>query len=61
MKGKVRGTGENEEEEKRGTDAHMHMMSWLDLQQAYLNIDLFAQGLQLCSITGLAWIRDLQG
>ena len=61
MKGKVKGIRENEEEERRRKDVRMHMMSWLDLQQAHLSIDLFAQGLQLCSITGLAGIRDLQG
>jgi len=43
----VRGIRENEEEERSGKDARMHMMSWLDLQQAHLSIDLFAQGLQL--------------
>lgn len=38
---KVRGTRENEEEERRGKDAFMHAMSWLDWQQAHLSIDLF--------------------
>lgn len=31
MKGKVRGIRENEQEERRGEDACVHMMSWLDL------------------------------
>lgn len=48
---------ENEGEERR-MDAHMHGKSWLDLQQAHLSIDLFAQGLQLRCIT---WSRCLQG
>lgn len=61
MKGKVREIRESVEEERRGKDARMHMMPWLDLQKAHLNIDLFAQGLQLRRTTGLAWVGDLQG
>lgn len=57
----MRGIREKEEEEQTGKDARMHLMFWLDLQQAHLSIDLFAQGLQLCGTMGLAWIRDLQG
>lgn len=54
MKGKAGGIRENEQEERRAEDARVHVMSWRVLRQAHLNIDLFAQGLQLCNITGLA-------
>lgn len=37
----MRGIRENEEEGRRGKDAFMHAMSWLDWQQAHLSIDLF--------------------
>lgn len=39
----------------------MRVMSWLDWQEAHLSTDLFAQGFQPCSISGLAWIKDLLG
>lgn len=60
MTGTTRGCTENEGEERR-MDAWMHSISWLDLQEAHLTTDRFAQGLQLCTTMSLARISSLQG